>query len=68
MNDDHKSYSVIPLVWEQMMDSVGYPMELHRAWCPLFEHYFYAERADRMSTVEARRTARIMKVIQKGGE
>jgi hypothetical protein len=59
--------SVIPLVWQQMMDNVGHPVKLHRAWCPLFGKYYWAERADMIPTVEARRTARIMKVIQKGG-
>lgn len=61
---DASAASVIPLVWEQMMDNVGHPTDLYRAWCLLFEHHFWAERADRIPKVEARRTARIMKVIQ----
>ena len=56
--------NVIPLIWERMVDGAGHPTSLHRAWCPLFEKYYWAERADRIPKVEARRTARIMKVIQ----
>jgi hypothetical protein len=55
---------LIPLVWEQMCDSIGAPTPLHRAWCPLFEQHYWAERKDRIPRVEARRAARIMKAIK----
>lgn len=56
--------SVTPLVWVRMLDPVGHPTDLHRAWCPLFEKHYWAERDYMMPKIEARRTARIMKVIQ----
>jgi hypothetical protein len=59
-----RTASVIPLIWVRMLDPVGHPTDLHRAWCPLFKQHFWAERADRIPKVEALRTARIMKVIQ----
>jgi hypothetical protein len=62
--DDAPKCSVIPLVWQQMADPIGHPTDLHRAWCPLFEQYYWAERDYMMPKIEARRAARIMKVIQ----
>ena len=62
--DDAPKCSVIPLVWQQMADPIGHPTDLHRAWCPLFEKHFWAEREDMIPRIEGRRTARIMKVIQ----
>ena len=59
-----RTASVIPLVWERMLDPVGHPTDLHRAWCPLFEHHFWAEREDKIPQIDARSAARIMKVIQ----
>ena len=55
--------SVIPPVWVRMLDPVGHPTDLHHAWCPLFERHFWAEREDMIPQIEARRAARIMKVI-----
>ena len=55
---------VVPLVWEQMFDAVGHPTDLHRAWCPLFERHYWAERKDRIPKVEKLRAMRIMKVIR----
>jgi hypothetical protein len=60
--------TVIPLVWQQMANPMGDPSDLHRAWCPLFEKYYWTERADKIPQIEERRAARIMRVIQKGGE
>lgn len=54
----------IPLVWHQMADPIGQPTDLHRAWCPLFKQHFWAESADRIPKIEARRAARIMAVIE----
>jgi hypothetical protein len=67
-NLEARTPSVIPLVWEQMANPMGDPSDLHRAWCPLFEHHFWAESADKIPQIEERRAARIMRVIQKGGE
>lgn len=62
--DNAPKCSVIPLIWERMVDGAGHPTDLHRAWCPLFEKHFWAEHADMIPRIEGRRTARIMKVIQ----
>jgi hypothetical protein len=56
--------SVTPLVWQQMANPMGDPSDLHRAWCPLFKKYYWAERENMIPQIESRRTARIMRVIQ----
>jgi len=62
--EDAPKASVVPLVWEQMVDPAGQPTRLHRAWCPLFERYYWAERKDRIPKVEKLRATRILKVIR----
>jgi hypothetical protein len=55
---------VKPLVWEQMRDGAGTLYDVYSARCPIFEKRFWAEGKDKISGVEARRAARIMKVIE----
>jgi hypothetical protein len=55
-----QNVGVIPLVWHRMADPIGQ----HRAWCPLFEQHFWAEREDMIPQIEALRAARIMAVIE----
>ena len=59
-----RTASVVPLIWERMADNVGHPSSVYRAWCPLFEKYYWAERDYMIPQIEARRVARIMKVIR----
>jgi IS5 family transposase len=55
---------VKPLEWEQSRDSDGVLQDVYWARCPLFEKRFWAEGKDKIAGVEARRAARIMKVIE----
>ena len=55
---------VKPLEWEQMRDGAGTLYDVYSARCPLFEKRFWAEGKDKIAGVEARRAARIMKVIE----
>jgi hypothetical protein len=55
---------VKPLEWEQMQDGAGILHDVYSAWCPLFVKRFWAEGKDKIAGVEARRAARIMKVIE----
>lgn len=61
---DAPAASVVPLIWERMADNVGHPSSVYRARCPLFEKYYWAERDYMIPQIEARRVARIMKVIR----
>lgn len=55
---------VKPLVWSQTYNNAG---DLTDVWCaddPLFEHRWWAERADKMPKIEAKRTARILAALE----
>jgi hypothetical protein len=47
-----------------MRDGAGTLYDLYSAWCPLFEKRFWAEGKDKIAGVEAKRAARILKVIE----